>query len=281
MKWKTLRCGFAMPVLGQGTWEFGGRETRQPDNDDAGQVRALQTGIETGLTLIDTAEYYAEGHAEELVGQAIAGYPRGKLFLTSKVWKTHLDRDGVLRAAEQSLRRLGTDYLDLYLYHQVSEAVPLPETIGAMNELVVRGLVRNIGVSNFAVPRLQRAMACSTAPIVVNQVHYSLVNREPELGLLAFCQEHDVMLQAWRPLRGVAACDLTDRLCRQYGCSLFQLALAWLMGQCQVTTLTAMRNPMHVPENAAAVDLVMAWRDIELLRTGMPGQKHVSSVPLR
>ena len=280
MRQKTLQCGFAMPVLGMGTWEFGGRDARNPDNDDVGQVQALQAGIEAGLTLIDTAEYYAEGHAEELVGQAIAGYPRKTLFLTSKVWKTHLDRDGVRRAAEQSLRRLGTDYLDLYLYHQVSEAVPLSETIGAMNELVEQGLVRHLGVSNFAVPRLQRAMACSTAPIAVNQVHYSLVNREPELGLLSFCQEHDVMLQAWRPLRGVAASELTDRLCRQYGCTFYQLALAWLLGQRHVTTLTAMRNPMHVPENAAAVDMILAERDVELLRTGMPGRKFTSSVPL-
>ena len=281
VKQKTLQCGFTMPALGMGTWEFGGRDTRNPDNDDVGQVHALQAGIKAGLTLIDTAEYYAEGHAETLIGQAIAGYPREKLFLTSKVWKTHLGRDSVLWAAEQSLRRLRTDYLDLYLYHQVSEEVPLPETIGAMNELVVQGMVRNIGVSNFAVPRLQRAMACSSAPIVVNQVHYSLVHREPELGLLTFCQGHDVMLQAWRPLRGVVASELTDRLCRQYGCTLPQLALAWLLGQRQVTTMTAMRNPKHVPENAVAVDLVLAESDIELLRTDMPGLKHTSAVPLR
>ena len=145
-----LKNGFSLPVLGMGTWLFGGRETRDPSNDDAGQIAALQAGIEAGFSLIDTAEYYAGGYAETLTGRAIAGYPRAGLFLTSKVWKTHLRRDDVLRAAENSLRRLGTDYLDLYLYHQVSEQVPLEETIGAMNELVERKLVRHIGVSNFA-----------------------------------------------------------------------------------------------------------------------------------
>lgn len=276
-----LKNGFSLPVLGMGTWLFGGRETRDPANDDAGQIAALQAGIEAGFSLIDTAEYYAGGYAETLTGRAIAGYPRAGLFLTSKVWKTHLKRDDVLRAAENSLRRLGTDYLDLYLYHQVSEQVPLEETIGAMNELVERKLVRHIGVSNFAPTRLERAMRASSVPIVLNQVHYSLKFREPESsGLLDFCREHDVLVQAWRPVRGVETCPLTEELCRKYELSLPQLALAWLMSQKNIGTITAMKNPAHLPENIRAAETVLAEPDVERLRQEYPDVNYVSTVPL-
>lgn len=282
MEVKTLSNGFAMPVLGMGTWQFGGREERNPENDDAGQIAALQTGIAAGFTLIDTAEYYAAGYAETLVGKAIAGCPREKLFITSKVWKNHLHRDDVLRAAEASLKRLGTDHFDLYLHHQVNDEVPLEETIGALNELVRNGMTRYIGVSNFSADRLARAVRSSDAPIVVNQVHYSLKFREPESsGLLAYCQEHDILLQAWRPLRGVSACPMTDELCRKYGLTLGQLGLAWLISQKQVTAITAMKNPAHLPENLKAAEVKISGADIELLRTEFPDRNYISTVPLR
>lgn len=276
-----LQNGFSLPVLGMGTWLFGGRETRDPANDDAGQIAALQAGIEAGFSLIDTAEYYADGYAETLTGRAIQGFPRANLFLTSKVWKTHLRRDDVLRAAENSLRRLGTDYLDLYLYHQVSEQVPLEETIGAMNELVERKLVRHIGVSNFAPARLERAIRASSVPIVLNQVHYSLKFREPESsGLLDFCRKHHVLIQAWRPVRGVETCPLTDELCRKYDLSLYQLALAWLMSQSNIGTITAMKNPAHLPENIRAAETVLSETDVERLRREYPDVNRISTVPL-
>ncbi|MBQ9338306.1 MAG: aldo/keto reductase [Lentisphaeria bacterium] len=282
MQVKTLANGFAMPVLGMGTWQFGGRQERNPENDDAGQIAALQAGIEAGFTLIDTAEYYADGYAETLVGKAIAGVPREKLFLTSKVWKTHLRRDDVLRSAENSLKRLGTDHFDLYLYHQIDDSVPLEETIGALNELADSGLTRHIGVSNFAPERLVRAIRCSGVPIAVNQVHYSLKVREPEAaGLAECCREHDVLLQAWRPLRGVEACPLTEELCRKYGVTLPQLALSWLISQENVTAITAMKNPAHIPDNLKALDIRLSEADIERLRTEYPEQSLVSAVPLR
>ena len=282
MRTKSLKNGFSMPVLGMGTWQFGGREERNPENDDAGQIAALQAGIEAGFDLIDTAEYYAAGHAETLVGKAIAGYPREKLFLTSKVWKTHLRHDEVLRSAENSLKRLGTDHFDLYLYHQIDDAVPLEETMSALNELVRRGMTRYIGVSNFLPDRLARAVRCSEAPIVVNQVHYSLKFREPESsGLLRYCQKHDILLQAWRPLRGVEPCPLTDELCRKYALTLPQLGLAWLLTQDHVSAITAMKNPAHAPENLRALECELSVSDVERLRAEFPDRSFVSAVPLR
>ena len=281
MKNKTLKCGFSMPVLGMGTWQMGGRMERDSRNDDAGQIQALKTGLDLGFNLIDTAESYADGKAEELVGEAIRGYDRGKLFLTSKVWKTHVAYDDVLRAAENSLKRLGTDYLDLYLYHQVNNEVPLKETMRAFDRLVSEKLVRHIGVSNFALERFKRAQACAEHKIVVNQIHYSLSVREPESELLHWLQENDVMIQAWRPLRGVPDCALLNELCAKYGKTKSQIALNWLIMQKNIVTITASSSARHIQDNLDAAAFEMAPSDVELLTRDFPEKKFISdAVPL-
>ena len=281
MKHKTLKCGFSMPVLGMGTWQMGGRMERDSRNDDAGQIQALKTGLDLGFNLIDTAESYADGKAEELVGEAIRGYDRGKLFLTSKVWKNHVAYDDVLRAAENSLKRLGTDYLDLYLYHQVNNEVPLKETMRAFDRLVSEKLVRHIGVSNFALERFKRAQACADHKIVVNQIHYSLSVREPESELLPWLQENDVMIQAWRPLRGVPDCALLNELCAKYGKTKSQIALNWLIMQKNIVTITASSSARHIQDNLDAAAFEMAPSDVELLTRNFPEKKFISdAVPL-
>lgn len=270
-----------MPVLGMGTWQMGGRMERDSRNDDAGQIQALKTGLDLGFNLIDTAESYADGKAEELVGEAIRGYDRGKLFLTSKVWKTHVAYDDVLRAAENSLKRLGTDYLDLYLYHQVNNEVPLKETMRAFDRLVSEKLVRHIGVSNFALERFKRAQACAEHKIVVNQIHYSLSMREPESELLPWLQENDVMIQAWRPLRGVPDCALLNELCAKYGKTKSQIALNWLIMQKNIVTITASSSAGHIQDNLDAAAFEMAPSDVELLTRDFPEKKFISdAVPL-
>ena len=281
MKHKTLKCGFSMPILGMGTWQMGGRMERDSRNDDAGQIQALKTGLDLGFNLIDTAESYADGKAEELVGEAFRGYDRGKLFLTSKVWKTHVAYDDVLRAAENSLKRLGTDYLDLYLYHQVNNEVPLKETMRAFDRLVSEKLVRHIGVSNFALERFKRAQACAEHKIVVNQIHYSLSMREPESELLPWLQENDVMIQAWRPLRGVPDCALLNELCAKYGKTKSQIALNWLIMQKNIVTITASSSAGHIQDNLDAAAFEMAPSDVELLTRDFPEKKFISdAVPL-
>ena len=281
MKNKTLKCRFSMPVLGMGTWQMGGRMERDSRNDDAGQIQALKTGLDLGFNLIDTAESYADGKAEELVGEAIRGYDRGKLFLASKVWKTHVAYDDVLRAAENSLKRLGTDYLDLYLYHQVNNEVPLKETMRAFDRLVSEKLVRHIGVSNFALERFKRAQACADHKIVVNQIHYSLSVREPENELLPWLQENDVMIQAWRPLRGVPDCALLNELCAKYGKTKSQIALNWLIMQKNIVTITASSSARHIQDNLDAAAFEMAPSDVELLTRDFPEKKFISdAVPL-
>lgn len=281
MNKKSLKQNFSLPLLALGTWGFGGREFHDPDNNDARQIEAIENAVTAGLTWIDTAEYYADGYAETLIGTALRGAKRDSYQICSKVWKTHLRRDDVWRAAENSLNRLKTDHFDLYLYHQIDDNVPLEETLGAMNELVEQKITKNIGVSNFSAERLERAMRISDAPIVVNQVEYSLVCREPEKELLPFSQENDVFLQAWRPLQYLKDCTLTDEICAKYDISLQQLALAWLVSQHNVTTIAAITNPVHLADNIAAVDLQLDEDDIELLRSDYPDQREISRVPLR
>lgn len=281
--WKTIAGGFSMPVLGQGTWRLGGVSERDPENDDARDVAVIRRALDAGLTHIDTAEMYAGGHAEELVGEAIRGVERSRLFLTGKVWKSHLGGDGPLRAAEASLRRLGVDAFDLYLVHQVNPEIPLKETIRTMNRLQREGLARNIGVSNFSLERLKQAQALSEVPIVANQLHYNLQVREIELsGLLDFCQETGVMVIAWRPLRGVdCSVPLLTEMAARYGHTPRQLALNWLISQPGVVTIVKASDPLHLAENVGAVDWRMAEEDVERLRREYPDRRAVSeAVPL-
>ncbi len=283
---KTLKCGFSMPAIGLGTWLMGGREKRDPADNGKSSVEALVTGLNLGFWHIDTAEMYADGFSEEIVGDAISGFSRSSLFLTSKVWKTHLHYDDVLRAAEGSLKRLKTDYLDLYLIHQVDTSVPIRETMRALNRLVDEKLIRNIGVSNFAVERFQHAQGWADSKVVANQVHYNLKVREAEKsGMLKFCQENDVMLIAWRPLqKGILLKETPDSLreiAEQYGLTANQTALSWLTSQKNVVTISMSHNPSHMAENLKAAEFTLPEEAVEKLRRDFPGQQDISeAVPL-
>ena len=279
---KSLECGFSMPVFGLGTWMMGGDSSRDENNDGQTNIASLICGMEHGLKHIDTAEMYAEGFAEEITGQALKGRAREHLFITSKVWTNHLSYDGVLRAAEGSLKRLGVDYLDLYLIHKPVEGFPLDETMKAFDRLVDEGIIKNIGVSNFSVDRFKKAQAVCSHKIVANQVHYNLASREPEKELLRFCQENDVMLIAWRPLQKGTIIDADypffDELCEKYHKTRAQLALNWLISQKNVVTISTMRSTIHLEENLGALNWQMDIADIEKLRRDFPGQEDISSI---
>lgn len=254
-----------IPALGMGTWCFGGRTEHDIENDDAAQIAVLQKGIELGYTLIDTAEYYASGYAETLIGKAIQGADRERLFITSKVWKSNASREGVLRACENSLRRLGTDYLDCYLYHHFNPEIPLEETMGALNELVEQGMTRSIGVSNFSASLLCKAVEYSSVPIVMNQVHCSLAVREALEDLSETCRKQKIVLQAWRPVRDLEETEECRKLCAKYGITFQQLALAWLLDRGDLAVITAMKNPRHLPETLRTLEIRLEPEDMELL----------------
>ncbi len=278
---KRLKCGFKIPVFGLGTWMLGGDSERDFANDGQADIASLICGMEHGFKHIDTAEMYAAGFAEEITGQAIKGHSRENLFITSKVWYDDLSYDGVLRAAENSLKRLCTDYLDLYLIHKPNDQFPLNETMRALDRLVNEKLIKNIGVSNFSVERFKHTQQFCEHKIVVNQVHYNLASREPENGLLEFCQKNDVMLVAWRPLAKGGIIDVDypffDELCEKYRKTRAPIALNWLLSQDNVVTISTMRSTSHIEENLAALNWNMSNEDIEALRHGFPGQEKVSS----
>lgn len=274
---KKLNSGFEIPVFGFGGWKIGGGKEPEPSHDDQADIAAIKYALESGITHIDTAEKYAQGHSEEVIGHAIQGFDRSKLFLVSKVAKTHLRPGDLLNSLKQTLRRLKTDYLDLYLIHSPNSETPIQETMTAMDQAVEAGLIKNIGVSNFTVEDLKQAQQATTNKIVCNQVYYNLKFRLPEKdGMLEYCQQNDVILTAWRPIeRGILAQEgikILDDMARKYNKTPAQIAINWLISQPNVVTMSKMQNQSHIDENLGAVGWTMEQTDIELLRNEFPGQ---------
>ncbi len=283
---KKLKTGFEMPVFGIGTWRMGGARERDLGNDDEADIAAIKAAMDLGVTHIDTAELYAGGHAETMIGSALEGRDRSKIFLVSKVKDDHFAYDGILRACENSLKRLKTNYLDLYLLHWYSDEFPLKDSIRALDRLVEEGLVRNIGVSNFGIEHLAEAQSHSAHKIVCDQVHYNLECREPEAsGLLEYCQTHDIFLVAYRPVGKGSLLQqvppVLQEMCEKYQKTPAQVAINWLISQPSVITIAKTRHMEHLQENLGALDWEMRHEDIESLRREYPGQQKISdTVPL-
>ena len=203
MKYETVQ-GVRIPKIGFGTWTIGGKDNPDPRQDEK-SLAALHSALELGYTHFDTAEAYSGGHAEELVGRAIreSGLGRETLFITSKVSPEHLRYDDVVRCCENSLRRLGMDYIDLYLIHWPMRGMDLAEAFRALNKLVSDGKVKHLGVSNFDHEiDWKRHAALSETPLLTNQVSYSLADRSCEKnGVLAYCQNNDILLTAYSPVK--------------------------------------------------------------------------------
>lgn len=267
MQHKTLFDGTRLPVLGQGTWGLGGG--MHPDHSqDAMAVQALRTAIDLGFTHIDTAERYGGGHTEELVGKATQGYDRSKLFIASKVWHITMNYKDTLEACHASLRRIGTEYLDLYLIHRPNHDIPLEETFRALNELVDSGKVRYLGVSNFNLEQMQRAMALSDTPLVTNQVPYNLHRRTYVAnGVLQGCVDSGLLLTAYSPLdRGYLTNDpMIKEIAEKYGATPAQVALNWLVRQESVIALPMSTRRAHLEENLGALDLQLSQDDVVAL----------------
>jgi len=246
-------------------------------------IEAIKNGINLGITHLDTAENYANGHSEELLGEAIKNFDRSKLFIVSKVGRTKLKHDDLIKSCKESLQRIGTTYLDLFLIHAPSLEIPIEESMKAMNELYDEGLIKNIGVSNFSVGRMIDAQKYSRAKIVANQLHLNLKYRETELkGLIKHCQENDVMFIAWRPVQKGTILDgnikIMEEMCKKYDKTPSQIAINWLISQDNIVTLSKTRSLAHLQENLGAIGWEMAKDDIERLRVEFPDQQSVSDV---
>jgi diketogulonate reductase-like aldo/keto reductase len=276
MQSKTLKNGFSLPVVGLGTWLMGGAMEPDYTNDDK-DIEAIQTALELGYRHIDTAEGYADGHCEELVGEAIKGFNRNELIIATKVTKTNLKPDDLRRSLDNSLKRLGLDYVDLYMIHSPSQEIPLSETMPVFDEFVEQGLIRNIGVSNFTVEKLEEAMKYVKNPIVSNQIEYSLMTREEgryggnhsmESKTVPFCQENDILVVAERPIeRGLVnePNPLLDELAEKYSKTKAQIAINWLISKDNVVTIPKSTNREHLIENLGSIGWKMSQEDVERL----------------
>jgi diketogulonate reductase-like aldo/keto reductase len=262
----TLPCGEAVPVLGQGTWNMGEDSRRS-----AGEASALRLGLDLGVTLIDTAEMYASGGAEQVVAEAIAGR-RDEVFLVSKVLPSNASRVGVQRSCESSLRRLATDRIDLYLLHWPG-SVPLAETVEAFEALKKAGKVRHWGVSNFDADEMDELVGLPDGGNVQsNQVLYNLVRRGIEFDLAPWSRQRGIPLMAYSPVeQGALAHDTgLDAVAERHGATPAQIALAWVMRHDGVIAIPKDSNQDHVRQNVAALVIKLTREDLAELDRAFP-----------
>jgi diketogulonate reductase-like aldo/keto reductase len=255
-----------VPTLGQGTWFMGERRERR-----RAEVAALQHGLELGMTLIDTAEMYAEGGAEEVVGEAIGGR-RDDVFLVSKVYPHNASRAGVAEACARSLKRLGTDRLDLYLLHWRGQ-YPLAETVEAFERLREAGLIRHWGVSNLDVADLEELWRVAGGPgCATDQVLYNITRRGPAYALLPWCRERGLPLMAYSPIEQgrLPKGGALDEVAARHGVDRFAVALAWLLAQPGVIAIPKATELAHVDANRKAADIVLTSEDHAALDEAFP-----------
>src|SRR5262245_3025292 len=259
-----------VPIVGQGTWQMAeGRRS-------ATEIAALRAGIARGLTHIDTAELYGSGSAEELIAEAIKGMPRRELFIVSKVLPHNASHRGTLRACEQTLRRLGTDYLDVYLLHWRG-GTPLAETVGALEELVAQGKIRALGVSNFDVADLEEAQSLlHKHPIACNQVLYNLGQRHIDADLVPYCAKHDIAVVGYSPFGhgrfppSRAAGRVLEAVAARHGATPAQVALAFLAREPPLFTIPKAGTVAHAEENAGALGLALTADEIAEIDAACP-----------
>jgi len=268
MKFETIH-DLTLPKIGFGTWKIGGGSYRD-SNIDSVSLAALRSALDVGYTHIDTAEMYASGHTEELVGEAVrgSGVKREDVFITSKVMPRNLKYDSVLRSCENSLRRLGMDYIDLYLIHWPAIGAKYEDTFRALNKLVRDEKVKHLGVSNFNLKLLKQAQSLSETPIITNQVPYSLSDRSyVGKGVLEYCQGNDIILTAYEPLDkgGLHSNKVLESIAKAHNATIFQIALAWLIAQPSVITIPMSFNPGHIRENFDAADIDLTESEMSQL----------------
>lgn len=265
----------SLPVLGLGTWEMGG--SHQADKtQDSHWIDAISNALDMGITHIDTAAMYGNGHTERLVGEAIKAFDREKLFITTKVAGNKLQFSEVIRSAESSLRRLNIDQIDLLLLHWPNPSVPISQTISAINMLAEEGRIKWFGLSNFPVNLMREIEYYTDLPILTNQLEYNLFtrnngryNENVESVIIPYCLSKGISITAWRPVLKGSSQELQHPvikdLCDKYDKTAFQIALNWLANKPFTLSIPKMSSKEHLAENIAAVQFKMEEEDYQLL----------------
>ncbi|MQA41710.1 aldo/keto reductase [Rugamonas aquatica] len=279
MKTVNFPSGASVPVLGQGTWNMGEEAARKRD-----EVRALQLGLDLGMTLIDTAEMYGDGGAEEVVGEAIAGR-RDEVYLVSKVYPHNANLEGTQAACERSLRRLKVDCIDLYLLHWPG-CFSLDETFDGFEALKKAGKIKDYGVSNFDLEGMQDAVDCGA--VATDQVLYNLIKRGIEFDLLPWCRQQGMPVMAYSPLEssGREQAALLDNpglhaVAHAHGVTPAQIALARVLHQDGVIAIPKATDPVHVRANRAAADIKLSPQDLASLDHAFPPPRRRRALDMR
>jgi len=269
MKYETIH-GRSIPKIGFGMWRIGGDS--YPDASlDSVSMTALRTALELGYTHFDTAEGYASGHSEELLGRVLreTNTTREDVFITTKISPENLQYEQVFRSCENSLRRLNLDHVDMYLIHwPPRRGIDLEESFRALNKLVRDGKVKHLGVSNFNLKLLKQAQSFSETPIFTNQVPYRLPDRTyVENGVLDYCQQNDILLTAYSPVkfRNLPVNKTVRTIADVHSATSFQIALAWLVAQPRVITIPMSFNPQHIRENFEAAEIELSEEEFKTL----------------
>ena len=277
MRQLTLPSGNVMPVFGLGTWRMGEHLDRFQDETDL-----IRGALDLGITLIDTAEMYGEGGAEDVIGEAIRGR-RDDLFLVSKFYPHNASRSGVVEACERSLQRLKCDCIDLYLLHWPG-GIPLEQTFAGLQALQESSKIRDYGVSNFDLHDLQAIPEAYRARLGGNQVFYNLAHREPEWAVADWCRQRGTPLMAYSPLdQGgeLLKSSVIAKVAENHGASPAQIALAWLLHQPETVVIPKSARLKRIEDNLAALDIKLSAGDLQDLDSAFPAPQRAVRLGMR
>jgi len=253
--------GFEVNSIGVGTWGVGGwfkADTRY----DEEQIEAIRHSLKKGQNHIDTAEMYSSGHSEEIVGEAIKGFDRKKLFIASKVYRNNATADLVPKATERILKRLQTEHLDLLYIHACFNEGDIKEYVAGLNKAQDEGYARAIGVSNFNLRQLKKAISLTKNPIVALQNHYNVMYQEEvDEEVKIYCAKNNITIVAYKPLENCESGKEVLQMAEKYDKTPQQIALNWLINQENVVTITKSEDKKHIDENLRALDFKMEKED--------------------
>lgn len=265
--------------IGIGTWMMGGDYDYMNNlptavySNDQREIDAIGFSIENGQNHIDTAWMYGDGHTEELVGEAIKSFDRSRLFIADKIWRSHMTKDAIIPSVQKMLQRLQTDYLDLLYVHTPKTPVPMEEYIAGINEVVELGLVRHLGISNFNLEQMQKAVSLSKHPIVANQMHFNVIyKKEVSADFEKYCKDNNILIVAYRPIERKLLADATTnetvlKLATKFNRTPGQIALNWIIQKNNFLAIPKSSKEEHILENLGALEFEMEEEDYNALNS--------------
>lgn len=278
----SLKSGNKLPRLGLGTYMIGGGMTRDPNNNDEAQIQSIKYAINQGISWIRTAQNYAEGHCEEIVGKAIKEFDRNKLYIMVAVNQRFAKNEKeFINQAKESFKRLGIDYADMYLIGGLEETVPLKIVAKGLKKIKSLGLAKDLGVGNYRLAELEQIHEYLGDDLTYNEVHANLIIREPFWnGVYEYCQKNSIIMGAYRPLQlgqlSRAGIEVLDNLATKYHKTQAEIALKWLLSFQNIATMPKMLDPKHIEQVTSLFDWQIESSDIALLTKNFPVQVGMS-----